>query len=240
LSLAPLMVIAVGIIGLAYGEETARGEILAQVHALLGEQGEETVQVVLANSARDRGGGVLATSIGFGVLLFGASAVFGALQDALNTIFEVQPRPGSALWALVKERFTSFSMVLVVGFLLLVSLVLSAALAAVADRLGDDSILWRGVNAAVSFGVVTGLFAMIFKFVPDVRLRWRDVILGAAFTAALFTVGKLVLGLYLAHGSVGSAYGAAGSLVALLVWVYYSAQILFFGAELTKVQATRR
>jgi membrane protein len=238
LSLAPLVVIVVGIIGLAYGEDTARREILGQVHALLGTQGAQTVKAVLEESAKEPSSGVVATVVGFVILLFGASGVFGALQESLNTIYEVEPEPGRGLKGLIADRFLSFAMVLVVGFLLLVSLILSAALSALGERLGSGTLLWQGLNMVVSFGVISGLFALIFKMVPDVELRFRDVWFGAVVTAALFVLGKLGLGLYLAHGSVGSAYGAAGSLVAMLVWVYYSAQILFFGAELTQAYAT--
>jgi membrane protein len=238
LSLAPLVVIAVGIAGLAYGDSAARDEIMGQARSLVGQQGAATVSTVLEQSER-QGDGRWATAIGFVLLLFGASGVFVALQDSLNRVFDVQPREGRGIKGIIRDRFFSFSMVLVVGFLLLVSLILSAALSGVADRLGaGESVLWRALHLAVSFGVVTALFAMIFKYVPDVKLAWRDVWLGALVTAVLFVAGKYLLGLYLGRGSVGSAYGAAGSLVAMLVWVYYSAQIVFFGAEFTQAYAT--
>jgi membrane protein len=168
--------------------------------------------------------------------------VFGQLQDALNTIWEVQPKPAGLVGSL-KRRLVPMSMVLGIGFLLLVSLVLSAALSALShffnQLLPGTSVLWEIVNFVVSFGAVTGLFAAIYKVLPDVKIRWSDVWIGAAVTALLFTIGKLLIGLYLGNASIGSTYGAAGSLLVVLVWVYYSAQILFFGAEFTQVYARR-
>lgn len=241
LSLAPLLVIVISIAGLAFGEEAARGEIVGQIGGLVGTQGAEAVQGIL-ESARDPSSGIIATVIGVVVLLFGASGVFGELQAALNTIWEVKPRPGRGIKGLLKDRFLSFTMVVGVGFLLLVSLVIGAAITAVGSRLGFDeaAILWQAVLFVVSFAVSTLLFALIFKVVPDVRIAWRDVLPGAIATAALFTIGRYLIGLYLGRASVASSYGAAGSLVAVLVWVYYSAQILFLGAELTQAYAARK
>jgi membrane protein len=241
LSLAPLLVIIVAVLGLAFGAEAARGEIASEFRRMLGAQGADTVQMLLASAHKDQSGSILATIIGFLVLLLGASGVFGELQGTLDTIWEVQPRPGRGLRGILKDRFFSFTMVMVVAFLLLVSLVISAALTAAsaffARYFGSLPILWQAINQAVSFGVMIGIFALIFKVVPDVKIAWRDVWVGAAVTAFAFTVGKFLIGLYLGRSATTSVYGAAGSLVAVLLWVYYSAQILFFGAELTQVYA---
>jgi membrane protein len=183
--------------------------------------------------------GVLAILMGLVTLLIGAGGVVGQLQDSLNTIWGVEPKPGRGLWGLVRDRFVSFGMVLGIGFLLLVSLVVSAGLAAAIQFMGGvlpgGAVVWHGVEVLVSFGLITVLFALIYKVLPDVHLAWRDVGIGAAMTSLLFTVGKLLLGLYLGRKGVTSAYGAASSLV--LVWVYYSALIFFFGAEFTQVYA---
>jgi membrane protein len=243
LSLAPLLVIVLSIAGLAFGEEAARGEVLGQVDGLIGRQGAEVVQTVLQSSA-ETDQGALATVIGVIVLLVGASGVFAELQSALDTIWDVKPRPGRGIRGMIKDRFFSFTMVVGVGFLLLVSLVISAAITALGARFGGALDTWPIVlqvgNQVVSFGVATVLFALIFKVVPDVKIRWSDVWIGALATAVLFAIGRYLLGLYLGRSAVGSSYGAAGSLIAVLVWVYYSAQILFFGAELTQAYATRR
>lgn len=241
LSLAPLLVIAISIGGIAFGEEAARGEIVHQIDQLVGTQGADAVQAILASSS-DTSDGVIATVIGVVVLLVGASGVFGELQAAMDQIFDVKPRPGRGVLGFMKDRFFSFTMVLGVGFLLLVSLVIGAAISAVGDRFDSTAapVIWQAANLLVSFAVTTGLFALVFKVVPDVTIAWRDVVPGALATAALFSLGRFVIGLYLGHGAVGSSYGAAGSLVAMLVWVYYSAQILFFGAELTQALAAQR
>jgi len=189
----------------------------------------------------NKGGGIVASIIGVATLLFAASGVFGELQDSLNTIWEVQPRPNQGIMATIKQRFFSFAMVLGVGFLLLVSLAISAALGALGSMVGgdqaDQSLVWKAINFAVSFGVTTLLFALIYKYLPDAKIQWRDVWIGALVTALLFTLGKAALGWYLGRPGTTSTYGAAGSFVALLLWVYYSAQILFFGAEFTQVYA---
>ncbi len=242
LSLAPLIVIVIAIGGMVFGDEAARGQIVGQIDGLIGTQGAETVQAIL-DSAKSTQGGIIATIISVAVLLFGASGVFGELQSALNEIFDVKPRPGRGILGILKDRFFSFTMVLGVGFLLLVSLVLSAGITAVGDRFGGSEaapFLWQAINFVVSFAVISVLFALIFKVIPDIRIAWGDVWPGAIATAALFTIGRYLIGLYLGGGSVSSSYGAAGSLIAVLVWVYYSAQILFFGAELTQVYAARR
>ncbi len=243
LSLAPLLVILVALAGVVLGPEAARGRISSELASLMGSQAARGIEAVLA-SARSPAGGAISTVVGAVVLLVGASGVFGELQFALNRIWEVKARPGRGIMGEVKDRFFSFTMVLGVAFLLLVSLVISALLSAVgrffADALPGGELLWQVSNFVVSLAMVTVLFALIFKYVPDVSIRWRDVWLGAAVTALLFTIGKSLLGIYLGKASFRSSYGAAGSLVVLVVWVYYSAQILFLGAEFTQVQAKRR
>ncbi len=185
--------------------------------------------------------GIIATVIGLITLLLGAAGVFGQLQDALDTVWEVAPKPGQGIMAIIRQRFISFTMVLGIGFLLLVSLVISAAVSAVGSVIStsvpQSEFVLQAVNFAISFAVIMLLFALIYKVLPDAAIGWRDVWMGAAVTALLFTIGKLLIGLYLGSSSVGSAYGAAGSFVVLLIWIYYSAQILLFGAEFTQVYA---
>jgi membrane protein len=243
MSLAPLVVIAMSVIGLIFDEDAARGHIASQLVGIVGEQAAKAIQGIVQN-ARTPSAGIVSSTIGIGVLLAGASGVFGELQSSLNTIWDVAPKPGRGIWGLVKARFLSFTMVLGVAFMLLVSLLLSAALAATGYFL--ESVLpggeatWQIVTSVISLGMVTLLFALIFKVIPDVRIEWRDVWVGAIGTALLFTMGKLLLGLYLGKSTVSSSYGAAGSLVVLVLWVNYSAQILFFGAEFTQVHARHR
>lgn len=243
LSLAPMLVLSVSVAGLVFGEEAARGEIAGQLNGMLGDSGAVAIQGVLA-SARTPSSGVLGTIIGIAIALFGASGVFGELQGTLNQIWNVDTKPGRGVKGFVRDRFFSFTLVLGVAFLLLVSLVLSAALAAIgayfSKSLAGGATVWQVVNFSISIAVLTGLFALIFKVVPDVKVAWRDVWRGAVLTAVLFTIGKFLIGLYLGRSSVASPFGAAGSVVALVVWVYYSAQILFFGAELTQVDSKRR
>jgi membrane protein len=242
-SLAPLLVIALGIAGVVFGEEAARGALSGQLDHLLGPQGAEAVEQMLAASAEKDRAGIAATLLGVVTLLFGATGVFGQLQDALNTIWEVTPRPGRGVRGFLRDRLLSFAMVLGTGFLLLVSLMISAALSLAGRALiGDayeEAILWQGVNLLVQAAVTFGLFALIFKLLPDAEIAWRDVLLGAAVTTILFAVGRLLIDLYLRTSGTGTTYGAIGSLVVLLIWIFYSAQILFFGAELTQVYAQR-
>lgn len=243
-SLAPLLLIAVAIAGLAFGREAAQGRIVDEIGGVLGESGAEAIQAMVAN-ARKPSEGILATILGVLALLFGASGAFNELRQAMNTVWDVPKREGGGIKAIVKDRILSFAMVLSIGFLLLVSLVLSAGLSAMGEVMGgfltERLHLLQIVTAVVSLAVVTVLFAMIFKFLPDAQpaIAWKDVWTGAFVTAILFTIGKLGLGIYLGRGTVGSAYGAAGSLIVILMWVYYAAQILFFGAELTQVFASR-
>jgi len=240
LSVAPLLIIVVGIAGLVLRREDVQTGLQQQLAELIGQAGGEVVDTVLKNNT-SLGSSIPAIVIGVVVLLFGASGVFTELQDSLNTVWGVTPKPGRGLWAILRERFLSFTMVLGTGFLLLVSLVVSTALAGLTRVIGLTAIGVVGqiLSFCLSFAVVTLLFTLIYKVLPDVEIRWSDVWVGAVATALLFTVGKLLIGLYLGHASVGSAYGAAGSLVVFVVWVYYSALILFFGAEFTKVYANR-
>jgi membrane protein len=241
-SISPLMIIVVAIAGLWFGHEAARQQIFDQLSGLIGHQGAEAVQRVLANAHRPETG-VFATLVAVITLLIGSTGVFVELQDALNTIWGVKAKSSKGWVSFVWNRVISFAMVLAIGFLLLVSLLLSAALAALGKYLGhfapDIQLAWQVMNFLLSFGVITLLFALMFKFLPDVRIAWKDVWIGALITSFLFTLGKFLLGLYLGRTGVASTYGAAGSLVVVLVWVYYSAQILFFGAEFTQVHANR-
>jgi membrane protein len=243
LSLAPLLVIVVAIAGLVFGEEAARGELSRQFAAQLGQRGATAIEAILASS-KSLGGSLFATIAGVFVLLFGASGVFGELQASLNRVWDVKTKPGRGLKGILHDRFLSFTMVLAVAFLLLVSLILTAVLAAANDFLGRlfglPPLFWQAVNLVVGFAFTTVLFAMIFKTIPDAIVAWRDVWVGSLVTAGLFSLGKYLIGLYIGMGSTASAYGAAGSLVAVVIWVYYSAQILFFGAELTQAYATAR
>jgi membrane protein len=243
LSLAPLVVIAIGVAGLVFGEQAARGQIAAQLGGIVGVRAAEGVEAIIAN-ARTPSAGIASTVVGVVVLLIGASGVFGEIQSSLNTIWNVEPKPGRGIRGVIRDRFLSFTMVLGVAFLLLVSLILSAALSAAghffADSIPAGEFVWEAVNFLISIGIITLLFALIFRVIPDVDIEWRDVWTGAAVTALLFTLGKFLLGLYLGKSATTSAYGAAGSLVALAVWVYYASQILFLGAEFTQVQARQR
>ncbi|HWA73291.1 MAG TPA: YihY/virulence factor BrkB family protein [Polyangiaceae bacterium] len=243
LSLAPLMVIIIAISGFFLGPDAARGRVAGELGAIVGGPAARGIESVV-QSAQSPSAGVVSTIVGIVTLFVGASGVFGELQSSLNTIWEVKPKPGRGILGEIKARFISFTMVLGVAFLLLVSLVLSAVLSSVgstfSDLLPGGEALWQGVNFVFSLAVVTLLFALIFKYIPDVEIEWRDVWLGAVVTAVLFTIGKFLLALYLGKAAVGSAYGAAGSLIALVVWVYYAAQILFMGAEFTQTQARRR
>jgi len=242
-SLAPLLIIAIAIAGLFFGREAAQGQIFDQLRGLLGEASGKAMEDMVQNANAKPAAGLVATLIGFVTLLFGASGVFGQLQTSLNAIWRVQPKPGRGVLGIVRDRFLSFGFILVVGFLLLVSLFLTALIAFVGQWFGGMApgmeTLAQILNSVLSLAVITLLFAMIFKFLPDAKIAWRDVWIGALITAALFTAGKFALGLYLGKSGVASSYGAAGSLIVLLLWVYYSAQILFFGAEFTQVYANR-
>ena len=240
LSFAPLLVLITAIIGLFFGHESAHGALVNEARQVIGDRGADTVESLL-KSADKPVSGTFASIIAFVTLLFGASGVFTELHDALNIMWDAPKQQSSGFLGLIKERLFSFGMVLAVGFLLLVSLLLSAGLAYLGHSFAQvlplpPSVL-QILNFFLSFVVVAALFALLFKYVPAVHVSWREVIVGAIGTAILFTIGKFLLGIYLAKASVGSTYGAAGSLVAVVVWIYYSAQIFFFGAEFTRVYA---
>ena len=240
LSFAPLLILLVTLAGLVFDPQTTQRTLIDQARATIGDRGADTVQALL-KSAQKPTSGVLASVIAFLTLLFGASGVFIELRDALNTIWESQPKDQGGIKGLLKDRLFSFGMVLSVGFLLLIFLVISAALSFLGKYFGHivpiPVPVLEVINFVLSLAVITALFALMFKYVPAARINWHDVMIGAVGTAVLFTIGKFVLGFYLGKASVGSAYGAAGSLVAVIVWVYYSAQIFFFGAEFTHVYA---
>lgn len=239
-SLAPILVIMIAILSLAFGEEAAQSQILAQFRDLVGEDGAAIVQVMMKDT-QEPGSGFAATLSSIAFLIFGATGMFVQLQDSLNTIWQVKPKPGRGWVSFIRDRILSFAMVLGISFLLLVALIVSAALSGVSTfiRDGSDGFIRLGqiLNFVISFGVITILFALIYKVLPDVLIKWSDVWVGAIITSTLFGIGKSLIGIYLGHSSFSSAYGAAGSLAVLLLWVYYSAQILFFGAELTQVYA---
>jgi membrane protein len=236
-SIAPLLIIAIAVAGFVFGENAARGEVFAQLRGLIGDQGAAAIEATV-KSASQTGSGTFAALVGIVILLLGATSVFAELQSDLDRIWD-SPKPAKpGIWGILRGRVLSFGMVLGIGFLLLVSLVLSAALAALGH-------LWRGafpggdmfvqvVNFIVGFLIITGLFALIYKVLPRCDIGWADVWIGATVTSLLFSIGKSLIGLYLGRSSVASSFGAAGSLVIVLLWVYYSAQIFLFGAEFTR------
>jgi membrane protein len=239
LSLAPLLVIALWIASIV--SPSAREQIITQLTNLVGPEGGEAIRTIVENAAASPNLGTIAGIIGIATLLFSAAGVFGQLQHALNIIWDVKPKPGQGLWGWVRKRILSFGMLFGILFLLLVSLALSATITAMTQTIGGavagNEIVLRAIDLVASLFIITLLFAAIYRYLPDVRIEWSDVWGGAFATAILFVAGKFAIGLYLGHSSVGSAYGAAGSLVVLLVWVYYSSLIVFFGAELTQAGA---
>jgi membrane protein len=247
-SLSPLVLIVVAAAGLVWGEQPVRSELLNQIRELTGDAGAETVRTVL-ESTTISGQSIGSMILGIITLLFGATTVFAQLQSSLNQIWDVKTAVKTVtrrglLWSLIRTRLLSLTLVLAVGFLLLVSLVVSAALAAFQAYLSrafpGGGTLWQILNFLVSLLVISVLIAMVYRVLPDVRLDWPDVWVGAVTTSLLFGVGKFLIGLYLGRASIGSSYGAAGSLVVFLVWVYYSSLIMFFGAEITFVYAQDR
>jgi membrane protein len=240
-SLAPLLIILTGIVGFFLGSSAAESYIIGAISGIVGPQSGDAIREVGRNASNEEGG-LLATITGFILLLIGAGAVVGQLQTSLNTLWGVKARTDRGWWAIIRARFLSYAMLLGIGFLLLVSLVASTVLSAMSKYLGGllpgADFLWHIVDLVVSFGFTTALFAMIYKVLPDVHISWKDVWVGAALTALLFTIGKFLIGLYLGQSSTSATYGAAGSLVTVLLWVYYSALIFFLGAEVTKVYAT--
>jgi membrane protein len=238
-SLAPLLIIAIVVVGAVIGQNNAQDRIVAQIAGLVGMDGAIAVNRMIDSAKLPANAGAVATGVGVTTLVIGALGAFAQLQDAFDTIWEVTPKKGGGALRLVKTRLMAFAMVLVVSFLLLVSLAVNALLAAggsyLQERWPQYALIVTAVNWVLPLLVSLTLFAVMFKVLPDVELRWRDVLPGAALTAALFILGKFVIGFYLGHGRLGTAYGAAGSVLIILVWIYYSAQILFFGAEFTQV-----
>ena len=242
-SIAPLLLIAISVAGLAFGVEAARGEVVAQLQSLMGAPVAQTIQGMLEGANRP-GAGLISTLVGTALLLVGSTTVCAELQNSLDRIWRAPERTAtSGILAWLRARLLSIGLILAVGFLILVSLVFTAAMAALSRWLGPIFMEWRVVahvvDSVISFGLVSGLFALIYKVMPRVHVAWRDVWIGAVVTAALFTVGKLAIGLYIGTSGVTSVFGAAGSLAVLLLWVYYSAQIFLLGAEFTWVYAHR-
>jgi membrane protein len=241
-SMAPLLVLAIAFAGLVFGRAAAQGEIVAQIQGLLGASGAELIESMIER-ASEPASGVLATVISLATMLFGASGVFGQLQGSLNQIWGSDAARRTGMKGQLQRRAASFSMILVMGFLLLVSLALSALISGLHGFIDEyftvPSEFLSLANVTVSFAIVTAMFAMIFKLLPDARIEWRDVWLGAVVTALLFTIGKSLIGIYLGRAGITSVYGAAGSLVLVLLWVYFSAQMLFLGAEFTEVYSRR-
>ncbi len=243
LSMAPLLLIVIGIGGFVFAEDTVRSEVVGQIRNLIGPSGADVIATVIVNAQRSRQS-VASLIIGGGLMLFGATTVFAELQSALNQIWHVKADPGNAVLSYVRHRLLSFALILGIGFLLLVSLTISAVLSGVQNYLGTLEIasvtILEMVNFATSFAFITVLIAMIFKYLPDALIQWRDVWLGAVITSGLFVAGKHLIGLYLGQASISSVFGAAGSVVVLMIWVYYAALIFFFGAEITQAVAQNR
>ncbi len=242
-TLAPLLLVVVAIAGLAFGRQAAEGRLLIEMKSLVGDEAAMTLETLIAAAGR-QGSGVIASVVGGTIILVGAVGFFLELQDALNTVLEVQLKPGGGLWHLVRGRILSFLLVLGSALLLLVSLAVSTTVTAINGTLGLAEsanmgylVLIQVIPTFVSFGVITILFAMIYRFLPDARLVWRDVWIGSIVTSMLFTLGKSLVGLYLGHTAISSLFGAAASLIVLMLWNYYTAQIFLFGAELTKAYA---
>lgn len=242
-SIAPLLLIVISVAGLVFGAEAARGEVVTQLQGLLGTDGAEAVEDMLV-AVSEPGTSTLTTLLGFAALLVGATTVFAELQSSLDRIWRVPERlQYSGLWGLLRARVLSFGMILGIGFLLIVSLLASAGLSAMgrvwAPLFGEGEVIAHVVDFVISLAIITTIFAMIYKFMPRAHIRWHDVWLGALVTALLFVIGKFLIGLYIGKSGVASGYGAAGSLVILLLWVYYSAQIFLLGAEFTWLYAHR-
>jgi len=241
LSLAPLVILVVAVVAFVFGQSVAQRHLLDQVQSVMGREGSDVVRGVIER-AQQPGAGLFASLIALVTLLFGASGVFGEVQSALKTIWEVPAHDEGGIWSFVKHRFLSVGMVLAVGFLLLVSLLLSAALTALGTSFGGllplPAVVLNAINVVVSFLGTSVLFTLIFRYVPETRIPWRHIVIGAMVTAFLFGIGKFLIGWYLGTAAVGSAYGAAGSFVVVIVWVYYSAMIFLFGAAFTHVLHT--
>jgi membrane protein len=239
-SIGPLILIAISVAGLFFSRDAVRGEVSAQLSRLIGAQGAKGIESILAGAGQSFEG-VFATALGVGTLLFAAVGVVVQLKDALNTIWGIERSPNSGLWSFMRTYGVSIAGVLSLGFLLLVSLLITTALSAMGAMLANylPEIVFHVVSLSVSFCVNTVLFAMMFKWLPDIHIEWQDVLAGAVVTAALFDIGRLLIGLYIGKQGLESTYGAAASLVIILIWVYYSAQIVLFGAEFTRAYAQR-
>lgn len=241
-SLGPFLIIVIAMASLVFGQQAARDQILGQIQGLIGTEGARFVADAI-DTTRRPSENILASVIGVVTLLLGALGIFGELKDSLNTMWGVEPKPGRGIKGILLDRLLSFGMVLVTGFMLLVSLVVSTAITAMVSYLGDNLAIapntLEAINFILSFLVITVLFALIFKYLPDGHVKWGNAWLGAAVTALLFVIGKFAIGFYLGKSQMASAYGAAGSVIIVLVWIYYAAQILFFGAEFTKVSAIK-
>ena len=239
-SIAPVLVVVIAVAGFFYGHEAAQGQLLSELKGLVGAQGAEAIQLVLAG-ARDKESGMWATIVATALLLFGATSAFAELKDSLDEIWNVPPPTDSTWWDIVRTRLLSFGLILVLGFLLMVSLVVSAVLAILENYFTgvwqDATVLLSWTAHLISFFVIATLFGTIYKLLPRIKLSWSDVTIGALGTAALFTLGKFVIGLYIGNSGVADSFGAAGSMIALLLWVYYSAQIFFLGAEFARQYA---
>ena len=239
-SIAPLLVIAIAVAALIFGQDAAQAAIIEQASGLIGENGGMAIESMLASAQKPKEG-IIASAIGIVLLIVGATTVFAELETNLNRVWKVEPEKGPGLWHFLRTRLLAFGMVLAIGFLLIVSLVVGAGTAAWGKYwsgwFGGLEFLLQAANFAVSVTVMTVLFAMIYKFIPRVAIRWRDVWIGALVTSVLFSLGKFLIGIYIGKAGVESSYGAAGALVVLLIWVYYSAQIFLLGAEFTKVYA---
>jgi membrane protein len=238
-SIAPLLIIAIAIAGLVFGRDAAQAAVVGQLQGLLGEAGGNAIAEMLKSTA-NLGSSIVAIMVGVAALILTATTAFVELQDDLDRIWKAKPRVGSGIINLIRSRLLSFGMVLAIGFLLTVSLVLNAAVAALGDSmLGEAELLLQAITFLGSFAVITALFATIYKVLPNVEIAWEDVWIGAAITALLFEIGKLLIGLYIGKSSVASSFGTAGPFVVLMLWIYYSTQIFLLGAEFTSAHAHR-
>ena len=236
-SVAPLLVMAVAVASLFFGADAVQGQLKRELLGLVGKDGAEAIQAMIAAAGKEPQSGFISSLLGIVALLFGATGVFVELKDSMNTIWGVEPKPGLGIWGVIQDRALSFAMVLTIAFMLLVSMVLSTVLSALGHWVAIPAAPAQMTDFVISTFVITILFMMIFKYLPDAEVQWKDVWVGAIVTALLFTLGKYMIGLYLGSAAIASAYGAAGSLVVFLLWTYYSSQILFFGAQFTQVYA---
>jgi len=243
LSMAPLLLIVIAVAGVFFADGVVQAQLIDQIRSLVGAEGADLAETVIANTESEEQS-QWSLLVGTGLTVFGATTVFAQLQTALNRVWHVEAAPSNAIWNFVKHRLLSFALVLSLGFLLMVSLVISAVLAAVNEYVSSsmtgEAVIWEALNMAVSFGLATLLIALMFKYLPDAEIEWRDTWLGAFITAILFVVGKAAIGVYLGQASVASSFGAAGSVVVFMIWVYYASLIILFGAEITHAVAEHR